>query len=288
MDIISVLSRISDLPTLPSSLSRIFFITQDVNSDFSDFVGILETDQSLASKVLKVANSPLFGYSKEIQTLERAVAVVGFSEIRNIALGMTAFDSFLKSIGRTSIDRKRFWSHSYTCAFTTRYIAPHFKVDDQDFAYVGGLLHDVGKTILDHYFQPIFFQVLQMVEDQRVPFIEAELEKIGTGHDAIGAYIAQRWNFPEALANAVADHHKISPQGDALGDLINLADLLVHMMGQHCHFAERQPTLEQVLAEPISLKFMKRLDMPEENYSKLISTLVSDIETYLEQTQVLI
>lgn len=233
MNIISELERVDDLPTIPTSLARIMQIVQNPNAEFYDLVGAVESDQSLATKILKVANSPFFGCTRTVENLERAVSMIGFNEVRNIAIGLTAFQTLHRRSGTVRFERDKFWRHSYACGFVSHFISESMGFGNQEYAFVGGLIHDIGKVTLDSYFPRQFAAVLEDLSNPPNTFIASELRTLDVGHDEVGRFICNHWKLPEDICSGVGGHHNPKNAKHPLAYLIFLANHMVHQLDYH-------------------------------------------------------
>ena len=233
MNIIGQLDRVDDLPTIPTSLARILRIVQSPDSEFYDLVGAVESDQSLASKILKVANSPFFGCTRAVESLERAVSMIGFNEVRNIAIGLTAFQTLHRRSGTVRFDRDKFWRHSYACGFVAHFISESMGFGNKEYSFVAGLIHDIGKVTLDCYFPKEFAMVLEDLSNPPNSFIESERRTLEIGHDEVGKYICNHWQLPKELCEAVGGHHNPKETNNPLASLVYLADHMVHQLDFH-------------------------------------------------------
>jgi putative nucleotidyltransferase with HDIG domain len=288
MDILEKLSKITDLPTIPTSLVRILQIVRNPNAEFMDLVNAMETDQALVAKVLQVANSPLYGYRREVKDLDRAIALIGFNEVRNLAMGLTAFQTLHRRGGSVRFDRQLFWTHCYTTAFVARFIAKPLGFQGQDFAFVGGLLHDIGKVVLDSYFPNEFVEVIEALEQPPHTFYASEHRTLGNTHDEIGAYLLTQWDFPEDLIAAVIGHHTPDRADHPLADLIFTANLIVHQMGVHSTLAEQVISLDTLKEEKDFLGVQNRANIEDDAFVATLESLIENVEVIGDQVSAMI
>jgi putative nucleotidyltransferase with HDIG domain len=285
MNVLEELRKIEDLPTIPTALARILRVAQNPDSDFSELVGAVETDQSLAAKVLQVANSPFYGCRREIKELDQAVMMIGFNQVRTIAIGLTAFQTLHRRSGVVRFDRELFWAHSYFCGFVCRFIAKPLGFAQADMAFVAGLLHDIGKVILDSYFPTHFAQVIGALEKHPTSFVTAEHEIIGSGHDTVGGFLLEQWQLPDELVMAVTEHHDPEFADSPLADLIYLADLIVHQAGIHSSSIEVAPDLDEVFETKAFLAVQERRDVSKEDFRSTLEGILENVDSFKEQVQ---
>ncbi len=131
----------SSLPALPVIVDRATRMLADPDVSASDVGRIIVKDQSIASKVLRLVNSPFYGCQRQISTISQAVVILGFNTVRNVILSVSVFEAFSNDSKVDGFDKYRFWEHSIDCGAATRVIGKHLGVKDPEEAFVGGLLH---------------------------------------------------------------------------------------------------------------------------------------------------
>lgn len=147
-DKISVLiSKINSIPTLPTVACQVIEITADPNSSADDLAKVVTPDISLTTKLLKMANSPFFGAIRRVTSLQHAITVLGFKEVRNLIISAVIFESFMKAEKMGNYDIGKFWKHSFVCGLAAKVIAADLKKASNEF-FVAGLIHDIGKLVI--------------------------------------------------------------------------------------------------------------------------------------------
>lgn len=231
-NLIQILDTISDLPTLPSVYLRINQLLQSPDSNVSAIARIIESDQAICSKVLRLVNSSFFGFSRRVTQVSHAVVLLGFNAIRNAVLSISVFESF-KTSDSTNFDRRDFWRHSIATGLIARCLARQLGIEQVEEAFAGGILHDLGKLVLDKHLPAEFAQILSIARDQNCPVIEAERVILGTDHAEIGEYLMEQWQLPHVLVEMVALHHtpSILRSNPTLVSLVHIGDVLARQMG---------------------------------------------------------
>ncbi len=199
-----VLSEIEHLPTLPHVVAKIISMAE---SDKGNAAALSkELDQSLAARVLMVANSAYYGGSaaRRVNSVHHAIVIIGFDAVKEIILTTALFHTFKDSQEVKSLEP--LWQHSVECAVAARRLAWVFRYEGMEEAYLAGLIHDIGKLVIQQYF-PDQFSLIQKGNQGGVDHLELEKEILGMTHAAIAGKIAEHWNFPESLVEAVACHH---------------------------------------------------------------------------------
>jgi putative nucleotidyltransferase with HDIG domain len=213
--------EIEGLPTLPHVVSQVLEKTRNANSSLDEIVSLISTDQALVSTFLRLVNSAFYGFSRRIATLKQAITLLGFRSVRNVVVNAGVVGIFRRRA--FDVDhRRRLWDHSVACAVTARLLAERQGYAAKEEAFTAGLLHDIGKVVIDQYAPKHSAAILVRVaagEDRR----SAETEVLGVDHTKIGAWIAERWHLPKALCSVIEHHH--APEG-ASGEIEGTAALV--------------------------------------------------------------
>ena len=207
-DLKVVVDRIEELPTLPQVASTIMRLIDDPQTSAQDIHKVMSRDTALAGKMLKLVNSAFYGLPHKVSNLNQAIVLLGFNTIKSLALSVSVFGVFGKGKGTGKFDRERYWRHSVGSACIYRVLARKTKTVDPETAFVAGLLHDIGKLVLDQYAGQELSQIIDESEKRKGAFVDAERAIFGTDHSAIGGWLVERWGFPEVLVAWVRDHHK--------------------------------------------------------------------------------
>jgi putative nucleotidyltransferase with HDIG domain len=195
-------------------------------------MGIISPDISLTTKILKIANSPFYGLTREISSLQHAVTVLGFKEIRNLVISTVAFESFKNLKQNRKFDINKFWRHSFYCALAAKTIAVDFKNGSNEL-FVAGLVHDIGKLAMYVTFPDEFLMHAEIISPMKMKYTTFQTEKdiFGMTHDEVGMRLLKKWMFPKNLLTAVGYHHR--PQDADKKSLfpiiIHVADILTHV-----------------------------------------------------------
>jgi len=223
-----VINKIDDLPSLPLIIHKILSLTQDENSQTSQLAKVISNDQALTAKVLRIANSPLYHVSSVVTSISHAVTLLGFRTIRNLALGLSTIDTFNESEDSQFLPRQQFWEHSLACAHCCKAVADRIRHRLPDEAFVGGLLHDIGRMVFTQFFPESFNHALREALVTRRPLIDLEREEVGIPHTLVGKLLLQKWKLPPSLADAVQSHHK--PRSNDGGELAKTDISLIIMI----------------------------------------------------------
>lgn len=225
-----LVQRIVDLPTLPVVIPTVFRLAEDPRSSAPDLAKVIASDQSLASRILRLANSAFYGFPREITSINHAVVLLGFETVKSIALATTVFNTLQEGESAGAFDRQQFWLHAAAVAAATRMLARGRKTMDLEGAFVSGLLHDIGKVVLDRFFASRYRHAVRLVAEVDCLLLrEAEVAVFGVDHTEIGRWLAERWRLPQAIVAAIAFHHRPAEAGEPHADLVasvHLADVV--------------------------------------------------------------
>ena len=232
-----IISKMQDIKSFPQFVLETMRKLNDPESNAADVAKSLSRDEGLVLRILKLANSAAYGMTRNISNISEAIALLGYKSVSNIILAATVYSAMDKGLSGYALDRGELWRHSLMVAYTSRYLAKITgKVGTED-AYVGGLLHDIGKVILNDYVRFGYGIIVKMVEEKHIPFTEAELRVLGFDHAMIGEILVERWDMPEAYRIAVAYHHKPNElpkdklQHQPLLDVVTVANTICLMLG---------------------------------------------------------
>ncbi|MEN6511033.1 MAG: HDOD domain-containing protein [Chloroherpetonaceae bacterium] len=204
--IIDKLETVNKIIAMPAIVMQIIEQLDNPKFSVAKIAQLIEQDQSIVARILKIANSPFYGFQKKISTVELAIIVLGTNSIKEVLYGFSMKRMFnkIKSVG---FDIDKFWEYSLYCAAASKVIARRLGYKLAGEPFVAGLMHDIGILILVQYFTPDFKKINQLLSTTKMTLIEAEEKIMKTNHTEIGAWIAQKWNLPEQLTIAILNHH---------------------------------------------------------------------------------
>lgn len=226
-----------DLPALPSTALDILDLASDPRADAEDLARVIQQDAPLAARIMRYANSPLYGYPGKIKDVKNAIArVLGFDFVLNLALGITVGKSLRVPVDGP-LGLTAFWRHSIHAAVLVERLSmqmPAAKRPRRGTAYLAGLLHNMGSLLLGHAFQPEFFLLNRyMAANPELPVETLEKYLLGVGHDQIGAWLLSAWGLPEELVVAARHHHDEHYWGDhaVYAQLVLISNRLLARLG---------------------------------------------------------
>jgi putative nucleotidyltransferase with HDIG domain len=267
------LDQIKEIPTLPTIVFELNQHLQDPESSITKVSETIEKDQAMSIKILKLVNSAFYGFQSKISDVKNAVVLLGFNAVRNAIISVSVINALPKTLLFQDFEMIEFWKHSLAVAVTSKSIAQKAGMNSADNCFVGGLLHDVGKVIMAQYFKDQFVKVWTRMQNEYLPFYDAEQKELPVDHTKIGAYLANRWKLPKGLTDAIRWHHDFQPNNGNAGFMMNihLANILVNSYDENPDCA-----IDMGAMHPEVVKFlMAQL----ENSSEWYANLTGEIET---------
>lgn len=232
---------LSTIPLMPQAAQHAFELTTNPRAEAHDYIEVIEADESLSAKVLKIANSVFYDRGGGSKTIAEAVAVVGISELQGL-LNATALANVFPV--RTPF-RNQLWAHDVATAITARLLARTLLPSCIDQAFLAGLMHDIGKLLMLHRLTTSYERVLKQAAGAGIISTEAEAREYPFDHTEVGQLLAERWNFAAELTTVIRTHHQdweIHPHLSLTG-IIKASDILTHALGLTAH--SEPPALQQ-------------------------------------------
>ncbi len=225
------LNRLESIFAMPSIALQVYNVASDPESNIEDIVDIVLLDPSLSIKLLKIVNSPFYGLPEKVGSIKEAVLMLGREEVVNMAFGLSLSKSFLDSDLKGIIEPRWLWRHSLGTAIISKYLCGKVEIFDHITVFTAALIHDLGKIFLIENFPELYIKVIEEARRNNLLEISMEEELTGFDHAAIGRRIAENWNLPDALVQAVAFHHRPSSSADhsKMAAIVGFADYLSHM-----------------------------------------------------------
>ncbi len=245
------LRKLEGLPTLPPIIQRLNQMVEDERTSLCQIAELIEKDQVITTKVLRLANSAFYGFPRKVSTVQQALMLLGINVLKILIMTSSIFEIIHKEdVG--------LWEHSIGVAACSKIIAEKLGISDPPEIATAGLLHDLGRVIEMVAFKEEFQKITSLISQGKEP-LQAEREILGIDHAEIGAFLMSQWNLPERLIEAVSSHHNLekTKKFKKEASVLHLADVLVHARGYGKTLYEKVPPLDSK-----SLKYLG-LGLPE-------------------------
>ncbi len=250
-----LINSASDLPTIPVVATKVLQLIESETTTAEDLARVVSSDAAVAARVLKISNSSFFGCRRQINTLSHAIMMLGYNTLKSLIMAASVKQVY-KNYG---LAEKMLWEHSFGAALAARIIAGATQQINDEEAFLGGLFHDIGKTIMNNIDSQRFQMVIQKCYNEGISFQEAEQEFYPYSHAEVGGLVIEKWNFPEMLIKAVMEHHRFGfgededPYQILLTSTVGLANLFCHKIG----LGQREPDTDLVLVESMPARLLK-------------------------------
>ncbi len=199
--------NLAHLSTLPHVAAKVTEMVENPRTSASTLAKIIASDQVLAARILRLANSAYYGFPRKISTINLAIVVLGFNALRDLVLSVAVVDRFLENQPE-SVDMEQFWRHALIVGMGARVISRLSGYPVHGECFVTGLVHDIGYLVLVQHFSSLYEDIFEVARKNQCPLREAEKQVLGITHSDIGAWLAEGWNLPEKLVQAVKYHHE--------------------------------------------------------------------------------
>jgi putative nucleotidyltransferase with HDIG domain len=234
MIIDSILKSVDMIPAFPASIQKVAELLNDEDYAVADVVNVIKHDQAIAANILKISNSAYFSARQKIKTIHDAVVFLGQQQLIRAVQTAGILKIFQKGGKGYASQAKDFWEHAVAVALMSQILCKKIQGREDPVLYTAALLHDVGKVIMGEYVQEYFQKIIGRVQERKCSFLEAEEEFIGINHANLGGRIAEHWNFPPEIRDAIAYHHRpdlLEEEGNCNASLVYLSDQACLMMG---------------------------------------------------------
>ncbi|MBP1729576.1 MAG: metal dependent phosphohydrolase [Deltaproteobacteria bacterium] len=222
------------LPPIPGVFAELAELLHDEDVDLRTLGGVIAKDPSMAVNVLRLANSAFYGLPNKVRTLEHAVTMLGTREITSLCMACQAARIFKPAPGEKSIDLDSFWRHSVATGVLAKVFCTEFRVTPNTQAYLAGLMHDVGKIILDRFLHSEYKKVVQLTFDENVPLVDAEKQILGDTHGTVGGWLMERWKLPHVFGSVATFHHSVGrapAESRLMVAIVSLANQVARLKG---------------------------------------------------------
>jgi putative nucleotidyltransferase with HDIG domain len=223
-----IVDNTPDLPALPAATLAVMRESQAANSTAHSVARYLSQDQALTARVLRLANSAFYGMHRKVSSADEAVVVLGMRAVRNLAMIASTYHWMDKPLKGYSLAPHEFWEHSLSTAVAAQVIAQNLVCGSSELAFTCGLLHDLGKVAISAWFENRTVTLSAIAAKLDLTLNEAEQRVLGFDHQEVGGRMAETWNLPKAMVEAIRYHHcpNECESDNRVVDVVHLADYL--------------------------------------------------------------
>lgn len=273
-----IINKINNLPTLPDIVHKIVTLLKEENTSARDLCKLISYDQAISLRLLKVANSAYYGFLREVATVQHAIVILGFDEVKRLSLGIAMFNFMKGASNATSLVIEEFWKHCVGCSLAAGIICKKVGVKS-GMPSTSSLLHDLGKLVLDNLFSREYKIILEKAKAEKVSTVDIEKEILGFTHTDVGLWLCSKWKLPSSLTLPIAYHHQVDEvdQENILQvSIVHLADIL-------CKKADIGSSGDNTI--PSFQKNAREILRIEE---KVIDSIIKELESEEEKVQAFI
>ncbi|OPY79004.1 MAG: HDOD domain protein [Syntrophorhabdus sp. PtaU1.Bin153] len=217
------------LPPMPIVMAELIQALKDDDVELNALGKIISKDPSMSLNVLKVANSAFYGLRNKVATIEHAVRMLGIREITSLCIACSTCGVLKPSSKEQTIDLAMFWRHSVAAGVFAKLLADELNIGLLNSIYLAGLMHDVGKIVLDRFAHEDYMEVLRLTYNEGIPALEAEKQVMGASHDMVGSWLMEKWQLPPVFGQVANYHHSVfeAPEGLVIPvSIVSFADQL--------------------------------------------------------------
>lgn len=222
-----LITNLGDLPPLPQVAAQVLRIVADPDSTMDELQRVVSTDQALASQILKIANSAMFGMMREVKTLTQAIMTLGFSTIKSVVIASSAKNLYNR--GSSGLQERLLWEHALAAALAGRAYAKQLRSPRTEEVFLAGLMHDIGKSVMGIKFPDRYGAMIRTVYNEEGDALQMELDTFGFDHAMVGEALMRSWNISQSIEQTVRWHHEpaeASPEHRSLCALVALGNQL--------------------------------------------------------------
>lgn len=205
----SIVMTTRDLPAMPQVAAKVLELASDPGTSAAQLQQVISDDQAMTGRILKIANSAMYSCSRRIRTLSEAIVMLGFNSIRSLVVTSAARNLYNTRKSRTGLKERLLWEHSIGCAIACRLLTAERAPGLAEEAFLAGLMHDIGKLVLNLRVPERFDEVVQVVYNEGRPFHVTEAELLGFDHTQVGALLVNKWRLSPLLEEAILNHHNL-------------------------------------------------------------------------------
>ena len=253
-----LLNSMRGLPTLPECFFRLQRVLANERSGAGDLERVIKPDPALTANLLRVANSAFFNCPRKVTGIRHAIVLMGSRQVYEAAASASFAMVIPGNLLGYGIRASEFWLHSMSVAMIGQRLAKELRLEASEQTYTAGLLHDIGKLVIGVFLADSAREVMHLMRDGELSFVQAEHQALGTDHAMVGGTLAERWRLPREVVSVVRHHHLpdegVPSQCQQLVDLVHVADGLSHSLGYGSDVGELARRISPEATERLGLE----------------------------------
>lgn len=268
----NLVQAVNDFPTLPTIYAKLTEVMDNPRSTAADLAKVISTDQSAAAKVLRTANSSLYGLRGKVSTVTQAIVYIGFEEIKNLVIAISIINLFSKTKKGGAFNPIDLWKHSIAVGVITRNLGGKIGVRKLENYFVSGILHDIGKLLFFKTKKQDYMKVINYALENNLTARAAEQRLFGITHTVAGELLAEKWKLPLSIRNAIKYHYIgiVDGKVDPMVACVHIADIVAVLL-------ELGQAGDDVVPEP-NREIFDSLDLPENIFTTMLPKILTDYE----------
>lgn len=274
----ALLSSVNNLPSIPIIINEVNRIIEDPGASATKLAKIINKDQAMVTKILSLANSPLYGIPRRVSTIDFAIIILGFNHIKNIIIALSMIDAF-KSVKGEKFDQQKYWLHSLMVATLSKRIADDLGHRTGGEVFTAGLLHDLGIPIIFKYFNNDYIEITGIADETGNSVFETESLILGLTHVQIGRFLIDKWNLPVGLANSVQYHHEPGkcPTDPIVPAIIHLADIITQKFEKGDFYWDKNLPIDKSVIDILKFGNEEYLEQFILSYEELVNSQIESL-----------
>lgn len=227
-----IIKGIEEFPTLPTIYSTLSDVMANPRSTATDVANVISQDQSSASKILKTANSSIYGFRGRIESISQAVVYIGFEEVKNLCIALSIMDILEIEKYSKLISPVDLWKHSIAVGVISRHIGKSIGAKNLEEYFVAGIIHDIGKLLFLRTLPDDFNKVIRFSNENNVNLRDVEKQVFGISHTLAGKLLAEKWKLPKSFIDVISNQYTGVKDGkpDKLVSTVHLANVVATML----------------------------------------------------------
>jgi len=273
------LKNIGSLPAIPKVVFEVNEMLKNHNSSTVELTNVIGQDQGLATKILKIANSPLYGLQRKVTSLEFAIVVLGLGEISNLVTAISLSNT-VNVRSTENFNYEKFWAHSMMVGIGSKNIARNLgKIELSADAFIAGILHDLGIQILLKFFPDEFDEIVEEVNKTDRKYLEVETEVLGLTHQDLGKFLMDKWGLPSSLSDTLSYHHYPSKSENhkMLVSIVHLADAMTQILNTAPFSWDKDLKIDGSILNTLDFQTPDKLKAYIKDYKDLFSETLSTL-----------